>query len=163
MDSLIAIGSAAALIYGIYAIYKIGYGLGHMDIALVHEYSMNLYFESAAMFLTLITLGKYLESRAKGKTSEAIDKLIKLAPKTALVMRENKEAEIPVEDVVKGDVIIVKPGMSIPVDGIIIEGSSTVDEPALTGESIPVEKNKGDHVVGASINKSGYFKFRAEK
>ena len=163
MDSLIAIGSAAALIYGIYAIYKIGYGLGHMDIALVHEYSMNLYFESAAMILTLITLGKFLETRAKGRTSEAIDKLIKLAPKTALVMRENKEAEIPVEDVVKGDVIIVKPGMSIPVDGIIIEGSSTVDESALTGESIPVEKNKGDHVVGASINKSGYFKFRAEK
>lgn len=163
MDSLIAIGSSAALLYGIFAIYKIGYGLGHMDISLVERYSMNLYFESAAMILTLITLGKFLETRAKGKTSEAINKLITLAPKTALVIRENEEIEIPVEDVVKGDILVVKPGQSIPVDGIVVEGSSSVDESALTGESIPVEKKMGDQVIGASINKSGYFKFKALK
>ncbi len=163
MDSLIAIGSAAALIYGIYAIYKIGYGLGHLDMALVQGYSGNLYFESAAMILTLITLGKYFETRAKGRTSEAINKLVKLAPKTALVVRDNEEIEIDVEDVVKGDILVVKPGQSIPVDGIIVEGNSSVDESALTGESIPVEKKKGDQVIGASINKSGYFKFRAVK
>jgi len=163
IDSLIAIGSAAALIYGIYAIYKIGYGLGHLDMALVQGYSGNLYFESAAMILTLITLGKYFETRAKGRTSEAIDKLVKLAPKTALVVRDNEEIEIDVEDVIKGDILVVKPGQSIPVDGIIVEGNSSVDESALTGESMPVEKQKGDQVIGASINKSGYFKFRAVK
>lgn len=163
MDSLIAIGSAAALIYGVFAIYRIGYGLGHMDMALVERYSMDLYFESAAMILTLITLGKYLETRAKGKTSEAINKLINLVPKTALVIRDNEEREIPVEEVVKGDILVVKPGQSIPVDGIIVEGSSSVDESALTGESIPVEKQKGDQVIGASINKSGSFKFEALK
>ncbi|UNC93289.1 heavy metal translocating P-type ATPase [Candidatus Contubernalis alkaliaceticus] len=163
MDSLIAIGSSAAFIYGIYAIYKIGYGLGHMDIPLVHQYSMNLYFESAAMILTLITLGKFFEIRAKRRTSDAITKLINLAPQKALVIRENEEVEIAVEDVVKGDILIVKPGQSIPVDGIIVEGSSYVDESALTGESIPVEKKKGDQVIGASINKSGYFQFKAMK
>jgi len=163
MDSLIAIGSSAALIYGIYAIYRIGYGLGHMDISLVERYSMDLYFEAAAMILTLITVGKFLETRAKGKTSEAINKLIDLVPKTALVIRENKELEVAVEDVVKGDILVVKPGQSIPIDGIIVEGSSSVDESALTGESIPVEKKMGDQVIGASINKSGYFKFEALK
>lgn len=163
MDSLIAIGSAAALLYGIYAIYKIAYGQGHMDMTIVHHYSMDLYFESAAMILTLITVGKFLEARAKGRTSEAITKLVNLAPKTALVFRDGKEIEIPVKELVKGDIVIVKPGGSIPADGVIIQGLSSVDESALTGESIPVEKQKGDNVISASINKTGYFKFKAEK
>ncbi|WP_312643711.1 heavy metal translocating P-type ATPase [Hydrogenoanaerobacterium sp.] len=163
MDSLIAIGSTAAIVYGIYAIYKIGWGLGHGDMHMVHTYSMDLYFETAAMILALITLGKFLETRSKGKTSEAITKLVNLAPKTALVEREGIESEIPVEDVVIGDIIIVKPGQSIPVDGVITEGATAVDESALTGESIPVEKQVGDKVTGASINKSGFFKFKATK
>ncbi|MFQ9951107.1 MAG: heavy metal translocating P-type ATPase, partial [Clostridium sp.] len=161
MDSLIAIGSAAALLYGIFAIYQIGWGLGHGDVERVHHYSMDLYFESAGMILTLITLGKYLEARAKGRTSDAITKLIHLAPKTALVIRDGREQEIPVEDVLVGDTVVVKPGQSIPVDGVIVEGTTSVDESALTGESIPVEKQPGDRVTGAGINKSGYIKFRA--
>jgi len=163
MDSLIAIGTSAAAAYGIYAIYKIGYGLGHMDMDMVMQFSMDLYFESAAVVLALITLGKYLEARAKGRTSDAIRKLIDLSPKTALVERNGIEREIPVEDVVKGDIIIVKPGQSIPVDGTIIFGNSSIDESMLTGESMPVEKKAGDKVVGASINKSGFFKFEAQK
>lgn len=163
MDSLIAIGSGAALVYGIYAIFRIGYGLGHNDLHLVHQYTMDLYFESAAMILTLITLGKLLETRAKGKTSEAISKLLDLAPKTAAVIRDGQEVEIPVEGVVKEDVIVVRPGQSIPVDGVIIEGSTAIDQSALTGESIPVEKNVGDRVIAATINKTGFFKFKAEK
>ena len=163
MDSLIAIGSTAAMVYGIIAIYMIGYGLGHGDSEMVSRYSMDLYFESAAMILALITLGKYLETRSKGKTSEAITKLMDLAPKTALVERGGTEIEIPVEEVAVGDMVIVKPGQSIPVDGEISEGSSAVDESALTGESIPVEKHPGDRVIAATINKSGWFKFRATK
>ena len=163
MDSLIAIGSAAAVIYGVYAIFAIGYGLGHRDMELVMSFSMDLYFESAATILALITLGKYLETRSKGKTSEAITKLINLAPKTATVVRDGVESEISVEDVIVGDIIIVKPGQSIPVDGIIVEGSSSVDESSITGESIPVEKNVNDKVIGATINKAGFFKFKAVK
>lgn len=163
MDSLIAIGSAAAMIYGIFAIFRIGYGLGHGQLDLVKEYTMNLYFESAATILALITLGKFLETRSKGKTSEAIAKLIDLAPKTATVVRDGQELEIPVEDVVLDDLILMRPGQSIPVDGVIIEGNSAVDQSALTGESIPVEKLVGDKVIAATINKSGFFKFRAEK
>ena len=163
MDSLIAIGSGAALIYGIFAIFKIGYGLGHNNLDMVNQYSMDLYFESAAMILALITMGKFLEARAKGRTSEAITKLMDLAPKTASVIRNGEEVEIPVEDVVIDDIIIVRPGQSIAVDGIIIEGSSAVDQSALTGESIPVEKNIGDRVIAATINKTGSFKFKAEK
>lgn len=163
MDSLIAIGSSAAIVYGIFAIYNIGYGLGHNDIDMVSHYSMDLYFESAAMILALITCGKYLEAKSKGKTSDAIKKLIDLAPKQATVVRDNKEVVIAVEDVAVGDIIVVKPGQSIPVDGIIVEGNSSVDESALTGESIPVEKNVNDKVIGATINKSGYFKFKALK
>lgn len=162
MDSLIAIGTTAAVGYGVFAIYKIGYGLGHMDMDIVMKYSMDLYFESAAVILALITLGKFLEARAKGKTSDAIKKLMDLSPKTALVERNGTEAEIPVEDVVKGDIVIVKPGQSVPVDGMIVSGSSSLDESMLTGESIPVEKKAGDKVIGASINKSGYFKFEAQ-
>ncbi len=163
MDSLIAIGSGAALVYGVFAIFRIGYGLGHNDLNIVHQYSKDLYFESAAMILALITFGKLLETRAKGRTSEAISKLMDLAPKTASVIRDGREVEIPVEDVVKEDIIVVRPGQSIPVDGVIIEGNSAVDQSALTGESIPVEKNAGDKVIAATINKTGFFKFKAEK
>lgn len=163
MDSLIAIGSGAALVYGVFAIFRIGYGLGHNDLNIVHQYSKDLYFESAAMILALITFGKLLETRAKGRTSEAISKLMDLAPKTASVIRDGQEVEIPVEDVVKEDIIVVRPGQSIPVDGVIIEGNSAVDQSALTGESIPVEKNAGDKVIAATINKTGFFKFKAEK
>ncbi|PPK48352.1 heavy metal translocating P-type ATPase [Clostridium algidicarnis] len=163
MDSLIAIGSGAALIYGIFAIFKIGYGLGHNNLDMVNQYSMDLYFESAAMILALITMGKFLETRAKGRTSEAITKLMDLTPKTASVIRNGEEVEIPSQDVVIDDIIIVRPGQSIAVDGIIIEGSSSVDQSALTGESIPVEKNIGDKVIAATINKTGSFKFKAEK
>jgi Cu+-exporting ATPase len=163
MDSLIAIGSFAAIFYGIFAIFKIGYGLGHEDMDMVMHYSMDLYFESAATILTLITLGKYLEARSKGKTSEAITKLLDLTPKTAAVIRNGEEIIIPVEEVIIDDIITVRPGQSIPVDGIIIEGSSAVDQSALTGESIPVEKQVGDTVIGATINKTGYFKLKAQK
>ncbi len=163
MDSLIAIGSTAAIVYGIYAIYKIGWGLGHGDSHMVHQYSMDLYFETSAMILALITLGKFLESRSKGKTSEAITKLMDLAPKTATVERDGQEVEIPVEQVQAGDILVVRPGQSLPVDGVIVEGTTAIDESALTGESIPVEKGPGDRVTGASINKTSFFKFRADK
>ena len=163
MDSLIAIGSSAALIYGVFAIYQIGIGLGYQDMETVHHYTMDLYFESSAMILALITLGKFLETKSKGKTSEAITKLLHLAPKTATVIRNGEEQEIPVEEVVVGDRIVIKPGQSIPVDGIIIEGSSSVDQSALTGESIPVEKNVGDKVIAASVNKMGSFHMEAQK
>lgn len=163
MDSLIAIGSAAAVVYGVFAIFQIGYGMGHNAMELVGQYSMDLYFESAGTILTLITLGKFLETRSKGKTSEAIRKLMDLAPKTATVLRDGQEKEIPVSEVVVGDMILVRPGQSIPVDGVIVEGSSSVDQSALTGESIPVEKQAGDTVIAASINKAGFFKFKAQK
>lgn len=163
MDSLIAIGSSAAIVYGVYAIYKIGWGLGHGDIHTTHTYMMDLYFETAGMILALITLGKYLEARSKGKTSEAISKLVNLAPKTALVLRGGVEEEVPVEEVAVGDLVVVKTGWSVPVDGVITEGTASVDESALTGESMPVEKSVGDKVTGASITKSGYFVFQASK
>lgn len=163
MDSLIAIGSTAALVYGVFAIYRIGYGLGVGDHALVSQYHMDLYFESAAMILALITLGKYLETRSKGKTSEAITKLMDLAPKTAAVERGGMETVIPVEEVVVGDTVLVRPGQSVPVDGVILEGNTSIDEAAITGESIPVEKEPGSTVIAATINKAGFFKFRATK
>ena len=163
MDSLIMTGSSAALLYGCFALFKIGYGLGHNDLELVKSYSANLYFESAATILTLITLGKFLEARSKGKTSEAIAMLMDLAPKTAIVERNGVEGEIPAEQVVVGDTVIVKPGMSIPVDGIITEGSTSVDQSALTGESIPVEKTVGNEVAAGTINKNGFIKFKATK
>ncbi len=161
MDSLIAVGSAAAVIYGIFAIYQIGYGLGHGDMELVARYHMDLYFESAGMILTLITLGKFLEKRSRGKTSQAINRLMDLAPKTAHVLRDGAEVEIPVEEVRVGDHIVVRPGQSIPVDGVVVEGSSAVDESALTGESLPVDKGPGDKVAAASMNRSGSFTFEA--
>ena len=163
MDSLIAIGSGAAFTYGIIAIYCIGYGLGHGNKEFAHSYMMNLYFESAAMILALITLGKFLESRAKGKTSQAIEKLIDLSPKTAVVIRDGKEVTVGVDDVQIGEIVVVKAGQSVPLDGVIVEGNGAIDESAITGESIAVEKNVGDKVIGATINKSGYFKFKVEK
>ncbi|MBQ4600196.1 MAG: heavy metal translocating P-type ATPase [Oscillospiraceae bacterium] len=163
MDSLIAIGSGAAAVYGIYAIYKIGIGMGHGDMETVHTFMMDLYFESAGMILTLITLGKTLEARAKGKTSDAITKLMNLAPKVATVEREGQTLQIPAENVQLGDILIVKAGESIPVDGTVVEGSSSVDESALTGESIPVEKHIGDKVISATVSKSGFLKMQATK
>ena len=163
MDSLIALGSAASVVYSVFAIYSMAYAMGHGDLMTAHHYGMELYFESAAMILTLITVGKYMETRSKGKTSEAISKLMDLAPKTATVLRNGVEQEIPVEEVVTGDTIIVKPGQRIPVDGKIIEGFSAVDESAITGESIPVEKQVGDTVIGATVNKSGYFRMTATR
>ncbi len=163
MDSLIAIGSGASLVYGIVAIYCIGYGLGHGNRELVESYMMNLYFEGAATIVTLITLGKYLETRAKGKTSRAIEKLIDLSPKTAVVIRNGKEKTVAVEDVKVGEYVVVKAGQTVPLDGVITEGNGAVDESAITGESIAVEKTVGDSVTGATVNKSGYFVFRVEK
>ena len=163
MDSLIAIGASASLVYGVYALYKIAYGFGHGDLELVHRFSMDLYFESAGMILTLITFGKFLEARAKGRTSDAITKLMDLAPKTAVVERDGAELEIPVEEVEKGDILVVRSGMSVPVDGVLTEGHAAVDESAITGESIPVEKETGSKVTGATVVKSGFFKMRADR
>ncbi len=163
MDSLIALGSGASLLYGVYALYKIAYGLGHGDLAMVQQFTHDLYFEGAGTILTLITLGKFFEARAKGKTSDAINKLLNLAPKTATVLREDGEAVVPVEEVEQGDVLIVKAGESVPVDGVLLEGHASIDESAITGESIPVDKQAGDKVIGATINQSGYFKMRADK
>ncbi len=161
MDSLIALGSGAAFGYGIYAIYKIAGALGTGDMAVVHQFSMDLYFESSAMILTLITLGKFFEARAKGRTSDAIAKLMDLAPKKAIVLKDGKEQEIPVDDVAHGDILIVRAGSTVPVDGVITKGYSSVDESAITGESLPVDKNVGDKVTGGTINKSGYFQMKA--
>lgn len=163
MDSLIALGSSAALVYGIYAIYRIGVGLGRNDFELVERFSMDLYFESAVMILSLVLLGKYLEMRAKGKTSAAVSKLIDLSPKTAIVVRDGLEVEIEADLVVVGDTVVVKPGGRLPVDGIVISGESSVDESALTGESLPVEKLAGDQVLSASINTTGRLVYRATK
>jgi Cu+-exporting ATPase len=161
MDSLVAVGSGAGLVYGVFAIFRMSYGLGAGNWELVVQYAHDLYFESSAMILTLITLGEFLETRAKARTSDAIKKLMDLAPKTALVERDGVQEEIPVEMVEVGDVIVIKPGDRIPVDGVISEGQSYVDESALTGESIPVKKEVGDRVSAATINESGAFKFRA--
>ena len=163
MDSLIAIGSGAAMLYGIFAIYRMSYGLGAGDMELVARYHHDLYFESAVMILALITVGKYLETRSKGKTSEALTRLMDLAPKTATIERNGQQMEVPVEQVVVGDIVLVKPGQRIPVDGIIAEGSTSVDQSAITGESIPVEKEPGDEVIAATINKGGFIRFTASK
>ena len=155
MDSLIAIGTSAAVLYGIFALIQIIRGDS--------SYAMELYFESAAVILTLITLGKYFETVSKGKTSEAIKKLMGLAPKTAIIIKDNHEIEIPIEEVEVGDVIIVKPGEKMPVDGLVVSGITSVDESMLTGESIPVEKHPGDTVIGASINKNGSIHYKATR
>ena len=161
MDSLIAIGSGAAFVYGLYAVFGLAYAFGHQQWQLLPDFAQALYFESAAMILALITLGKFLEARAKSRTSDAITALMNLAPKTALVERRGVQGEIPVEDVVTGDIIIVKSGAAVPVDGKIIEGSGALDESAITGESLPVDKACGDKVTGGTINQSGYFKMEA--
>ncbi len=164
MDSLIALGASAAIGYGIFAMYRISYGLGHGDMALVEQYSHDLYFESAGMILTLITVGKYLESRSKGKTSEAITKLMDLSPKTAILLTaDGQETEVPTELLKAGDVFLIKPGSLVPADGTVLEGNSSIDEAAITGESIPVEKQAGDKVVSATVNKSGFLKCRADR
>lgn len=163
MDSLVAIGSASALIYGIFAIYRISYGLGHGETGITRQYMHDLFFESGATILTLITLGKYFEARSKRQTSDALTKLIDSAPQTANVIRNGKELEIPVEEVRLGDLISIRPGQKVPVDGVVDEGFSSLDESVITGESIPVFKQKGDTVISASINKTGFFTFRATK
>ncbi len=155
MDSLIAMGTSAAVLYGIYSVYQITRG--------DHHFVHSLYFETAGVIITLILLGKSFEALSKGKTSEAIKNLMGLAPKTALVIRNNTEVELPIEEVVPGDIIIVKPGQKIPVDGIVLEGDTAVDESMLTGESIPVDKKNGDNIYAASINKNGTVTFRATK
>ena len=164
MDSLIALGSAASTIYGIAAIYRIGWGMGHGDIDFAHAAAMDLYFESAAMILTLITLGKYFEARAKGKTTDAITKLMDLTPKEAARRTPDGGVEqVPVEQVRVGDMLEVKAGQSVPIDGIVIEGDGVVDESVITGESVPVGKHAGDTVTGATLNKSGWFVMRADR
>ena len=163
MDSLVAIGSAAAFVYGVFSMYRMAYGFGHGDMDLVHQYGHELYFESCAMILTLITVGKYLEARSKAKTSDALRKLVDLAPKTAVVLRDGIEQVIPAENVTAGDIVVIKPGGSIPVDGVVTEGHGYVDQAAITGESVPVEKKAGDDVISATINKNGSFLFRASR
>ena len=163
MDSLIAIGAGAAILYGIFAIYRIGYAMGHGDMMVVHQYAHDLYFESAGTILTLITIGKYLETKSKGKTSEAITKLLNLAPKTVTAVRDGVEQVVDAADVEKGEIFLVKPGESVAVDGIVLEGKSSFDESAITGESIPVPKQEGDAIVSASMNKSGLIRAKATK
>ena len=164
MDSLIALGSTASTVYGVVAIYRIGWGMGHGDIDFAHMAAMDLYFESAAMILTLITLGKYFEARAKGKTTDAIAQLMDLSPKTAIRHNvDGAEEEVPAEQVRPGDILIVRTGASVPVDGVVIEGEGTVDESVITGESVPVEKGVGSAVTGATVNRTGWFAMRAER
>lgn len=163
MDTLIAVGSGASFVYGIYALYGIMYGYSINDLSVVHSFGENMYFETVGMILTLITLGKYFESRAKRKTTDAIMGLIDMSPKTAIVIRDGKEFEISADKIQIGDILSVKAGSTVPADGIIIEGNAAIDESSLTGESIPVEKKVGDSVIGATVSKSGYFKMKAEK
>ncbi len=163
MDSLIALGSAASTLYGVYALYKIGYALGMGDVHAAHAAAMDLYFESAAMILTLITLGKYFEARAKGKTTDAIAKLMDLAPKEATRLVEGREERIGIDEVREGDILAVRAGESVPADGTLIEGAGTVDESVVTGESVPVDKRPGDRVTGATVNRSGWFAMRADR
>ena len=163
MDSLVAIGSGASLVYGLFAMFRLAYGFGHGDIEVVHQYAHALYFESSAMILTLVTVGKYLEAKSKSKTGDALSKLVDLAPKTAVVLRGGTERIIPAEQVAAGDIVVIRPGEGIPVDGIVTEGHGYVDQAAITGESIPVEKHPGDQVISATINKNGSFQFRASK
>lgn len=163
MDTLVAVGTIAAFIYGVIAIYVMGYALSNGDMNTVAEYRKNLYFESVSMILTLITLGKFFETGSKARTTDAISKLVDLSPKRANVIRDGVEENILTEDVRVGDIVVIRPGESIPVDGIIIEGSTSVDESAITGESIPVQKDKGDKLIGATINKNGSVKIKASE
>lgn len=163
MDTLVAMGSTAAAVYSISQLFVMGYAMGHGNMEQAHDCAMNLYFEAAAMILALVTIGKYMETRSKSRTSDAITKLMDLAPKTALVLRNGTEMEIPADQVQVGEIVIVKPGQGIPVDGILVEGTGTVDESAITGESIPVEKKAGDRLTGATVNRAGYFRMKADR
>lgn len=163
MDSLIALGASSALIYSLYGIYMTAYYMGRGELSTAHGYMMNLYFESCGMILTLITVGKYLESKSKRRTSDAVNKLVNLAPKTAVVVRDGKEVEIPASEIVVGDIFLLKAGKSVPCDATVIEGKCTVDQSALTGESIPIEKAKGDTLMSASVSTGGFVKCRCDK
>ena len=163
MDALVAIGSTASFIYGCISIFKMAYGFGYNDLNLVNKSMSNLYFDSAGTILTLITVGKFFEAKSKGKTGDAITKLINLAPKTSIVTRGGKEEVIPTEEILVNDIIVIKPGTSIPVDGVVIEGSTSINQSSITGESIPVEKNVGDEVISGTINENGYIKMKATK
>ena len=163
MDALIAVGSGAALVYGVYALFQIGYACAAGDMHTVHTYAHDLYFESAGMILTLVTLGKFFEARAKRKTGEAIAALMDLRPQTANVLRGGQEVSVPIEEVCVGDLVVVRGGQSVPVDGEITEGNAFLDESAITGESMPVEKHTGDAVIGATVSKSGYFVMKAAR
>lgn len=163
MDALVAIGSTASFIYGCISIFKMAYGFGYNDLNLVNKSMSNLYFDSAGTILTLITVGKFFETKSKGKTGDAITKLINLAPKTSIVIRGGKEEVIPTEEILVNDIIVIKPGTSIPVDGVVIEGSTSINQSSITGESIPVEKNVGDEVISGTINENGYIKMKATK
>ena len=163
MDTLIAIGSGAALAYGVLALYQIGYGLGHGDMVRVSHYAMDLYFESSVMILTLITLGKYLETRSKKKTGDAISRLMDLRPQTATVERDGTEVNLPAAEVRVGDIVVLRPGQSVPVDGVILSGTTSVDESALTGESLPVERAEGETLRAATLNKTGLVRMRATR
>lgn len=161
MDALIALGSAASTAYGIAALYRMSYAMGQLDLDAAHTAFMDLSFEGAAMILTLITMGKFFEARAKGKTTDAINSLMDLAPKTAVRVVDGVEEEVPVDQLAVGDVLVVKAGQAIPTDGDVVEGTASVDESVITGESIPVEKTAGDTVTGATMNKSGWFTMKA--
>ena len=163
MDALVAIGSTASFIYGCISIFKMAYGFGYNDLNLVNKSMSNLYFDSAGTILTLITVGKFFEAKSKGKTGDAITKLINLAPKTSIVTRGGKEEVIPTEEILVNDIIVIKPGTSIPVDGVVIEGSTSINQSSITGESIPVEKNVDDEVISGTINENGYIKMKATK
>lgn len=163
MDSLIAVGAGAAVVYGVWALFRMSYGLGASDLHLVEHYGHSLYFESAGMILTLITLGKYLEARSKSKTSDALEKLMELAPDTALVERDGNVVELAIADVRIGDIVQVRPGSRVPVDGIIVSGTTAIDESAITGESLPVDRSIGDKVVGATMNKFGFIRVEVQK
>ena len=163
MDTLVALGSAASFVWSVYVLFAMTVAHQAGDMAAVHSHSHEFYFESAAMILTLITVGKMLEARSKGKTTDALKSLMKLAPKTATVVRDGQEVMVSIEEVQKGDIFVVRPGESIPVDGIVVEGTSAVDEAALTGESIPVDKEAGDKVSAATINQSGFLRCRATR
>ena len=163
MDSLIALGSGAATIYGVYALFNMAFFMGHSDMAAAHHFAMNLYFESAAMILTLITLGKYLEARAKGKTTSSLSKLMDLSPKMATRMEDGAEVQVPAASVCVGDVLVVRTGESVPVDGVVLEGEGSVDESVITGEPLPKSVHAGSAVTGATVNTAGWFTMRAER
>ena len=161
MDSLVAVGSGAAFVYGLFVIYRVIYALGHGDMATVGHYAHELYFESSAMILTLVTLGKFLEAKSKDKTTAALERLVDLAPKTAVVLRDGVEVTVPAESLAVGDVVVIRPGDTVPADGEILWGNGILDQSAITGESVPVDLSVGDRVISATVNRGGTFRFRA--